>query len=398
MKSDVTEDANHRTSLLNFLDSIESFEKSEHFPSGLNFFVAAGLEKQEIRHSKILAFLLDPNKPHGLGDFFLKRLLRLIVTENNNSSMAVTPLQLALADLSDTRVATEQDHIDVLAWSESNRIVLAIENKVDAKEGEKQLETYRTRIEDSPKFKNYSHLFAFLTKNGIDGADSKWTPISWEFIESELSETLRQKVNELSANEKYFIEQYLDLIRRYIVVSSKLIDECRSLYCKHQIAIDLIIKHGEVSNFATAVNLFIKKHENDIKSITQKSNEFVFLPNAIYEVTPEVLEKPWKNQKRPFLLWFAKLDNKILLYAEVGPITNINSRQEFVEKLRTYFKSNRPISDKYTRLWRASHTFDRNKDITQSEDTISDAMEKLYAEFKQHIDPSTKLIKEVFRE
>lgn len=41
----------------------------------LNVFNALQLQNQEIRHSSFLAWLLNPNESHKLGDAFLKELL-----------------------------------------------------------------------------------------------------------------------------------------------------------------------------------------------------------------------------------------------------------------------------------------------------------------------------------
>ena len=66
--------------LLTLLQEIEGLESD--FPQmnsrKINIFEAAGLERQEIRHSRVLAFLLSPNQTHGLGDLFFKnkQLLR----------------------------------------------------------------------------------------------------------------------------------------------------------------------------------------------------------------------------------------------------------------------------------------------------------------------------------
>ena len=40
-----------------------------------NLFQAIGMETQEIRHSNFIAWLLDPNESHGLGDTLIKLFL-----------------------------------------------------------------------------------------------------------------------------------------------------------------------------------------------------------------------------------------------------------------------------------------------------------------------------------
>lgn len=47
----------------------------------LNVFYALQLQNQEIRHSNFLAWLLNPNESHKLGDAFLKELLQIVLKE-----------------------------------------------------------------------------------------------------------------------------------------------------------------------------------------------------------------------------------------------------------------------------------------------------------------------------
>ena len=42
------------------------------------------VDQFEIRHSNILAWLLDPNETHQLGSFFLKKMLTRLVTREEN--------------------------------------------------------------------------------------------------------------------------------------------------------------------------------------------------------------------------------------------------------------------------------------------------------------------------
>jgi hypothetical protein len=86
-----------------------------------NSFEAIGITHQEIRHSAFLAFLLSPKANHGLGDRFLKSLLR-----------SVEPAYLTVedADFSDTEVRRQWKNIDLIAVTRARKLVLLIENKV----------------------------------------------------------------------------------------------------------------------------------------------------------------------------------------------------------------------------------------------------------------------------
>ena len=130
--------------LLNLVNSLIVFSRDRRFVPGLNIFEAAGLDRQEIRHSNFLAFiLLRPYESHGLGDSFLKSLLRRAL--ENAPEPPIRPLKLVLADFSDALVTREWRGIDVLIESKANQLVWAIENKIDSTESEHQLRMYEER-------------------------------------------------------------------------------------------------------------------------------------------------------------------------------------------------------------------------------------------------------------
>ena len=51
-------------------------ERLESLLAQFNILEVLGVVRQELRHSDFLAFLLDPSANHGLGDAFLKQLLK----------------------------------------------------------------------------------------------------------------------------------------------------------------------------------------------------------------------------------------------------------------------------------------------------------------------------------
>jgi len=65
--------------LLDLINDLDAFRREKWFFQELNIFEAAGLYRQEIRHSNFLAFLLNPQQNHGLDDAFLKKLIQKIV-------------------------------------------------------------------------------------------------------------------------------------------------------------------------------------------------------------------------------------------------------------------------------------------------------------------------------
>jgi hypothetical protein len=140
----------HEKKLLDLITDLEQFSRETRFAYGLNIFEAAGIQRQELRHSNFLAFLLSPQQTHGLGDAFLKRLVQKAL---NNSSIELPPisaLTVALADFSDALVSREWRNIDLLIESKNNTFVFVIENKIDSSESEHQLSKYEATV--TPNF------------------------------------------------------------------------------------------------------------------------------------------------------------------------------------------------------------------------------------------------------
>lgn len=50
-----------------------------------NIFDAVGMERQEVKHSAFIGWLLDPGKPHGLGNRFLAEFCRRLFVSDSVS-------------------------------------------------------------------------------------------------------------------------------------------------------------------------------------------------------------------------------------------------------------------------------------------------------------------------
>jgi hypothetical protein len=64
--------ATDREALESLVIDNPDLERLEALLDRFNLFEALGIVRQELRHSDLLAFILDPRQPHGLGDAFLK--------------------------------------------------------------------------------------------------------------------------------------------------------------------------------------------------------------------------------------------------------------------------------------------------------------------------------------
>jgi hypothetical protein len=61
--------------LKDFLLDISCLNALDNWKDEVNIFDVLKVTNAEIRHSNILAWLLDPNENHGIGDSFLKEFI-----------------------------------------------------------------------------------------------------------------------------------------------------------------------------------------------------------------------------------------------------------------------------------------------------------------------------------
>lgn len=154
-----------------FLGGNEELRAIEKRTEAFNLFVALGVAEAEIRHSRLLAWLLSPTGSHGFGTKYLQSFLELVCAEDGDE-LADYGLDLRGFD-----VQCEDDHIDLLLVHRNGRFVCAVENKVRIDQGERQLETYRQQIEAA--YKQWDCKFVFLTLKGEKPADTSYIPIPY---------------------------------------------------------------------------------------------------------------------------------------------------------------------------------------------------------------------------
>src|SRR5437016_3899769 len=107
-----------RNALEAFVVDNPELEHLEALLKQFNIFEAIGTVRQELRHSDFLAFLLNPQENHGLGDVFLKRLLQKILVATQDAIVPITPIDLDVWSLDHILVLREWQNIDILLLDE----------------------------------------------------------------------------------------------------------------------------------------------------------------------------------------------------------------------------------------------------------------------------------------
>jgi hypothetical protein len=131
-----------RKALEAFVVDNKDLERLESLLTEFNIFEAIGAVQQEERHSDFLSYLLDPQKNHGLRETFVRKFLQRAVSLAGEVSVPISQIDLATWNLADFEVRREWQSIDILLRSETNRLVVVIENKIGTTEHDNQLERY----------------------------------------------------------------------------------------------------------------------------------------------------------------------------------------------------------------------------------------------------------------
>lgn len=211
--------------------------------SKINIFNIIKNGATEIRHSNILAWLLQANESHGLGGLFARELIKSAI---RNNPQKADILDWAFLDYSEQIVQTEEKKIDITIRFENTKHIIAIENKTKSSEheaaqtGKKQTVTYRTRIEED--YPEHKKLFIYLTPTGDAPEDGDWCILSYEdvllIIEDLLAnESMLPEVNLILLN-------YCSLIKSDVIgKDNELFNACNAVYQNHTEALDLLFQY-----------------------------------------------------------------------------------------------------------------------------------------------------------
>lgn len=161
-----------------------------------------GLARDEVRHSRMIAWLFDPCARHGLGTRVLGRVLRMTFGDELGDEV--------FAGLGSARprceVFRDQGRVDLLVTSPG--LFLVVENKVDAGEAVDQCNGYYLTFNAEPGAR-----FVFLTPKGISPVSATGeAALAFKTLSyPQLQDALRASLNDSDqkASGRVVAEQYL---------------------------------------------------------------------------------------------------------------------------------------------------------------------------------------------
>lgn len=371
------------------------------------------MSNQEIRHSNILAWLLDPSETHGLGDRFLKSFLAKAL-QGEYVKGGLSSIDIIQADLRDIEIKREWNNIDILILSTKNNFAIVLENKFKSKQHNGQLKKYIDKIEYIYRddFPNIKIKGIFLTLYDEQPEDLSYATIGYDSICEILPRIIDIENSSISYQVKIFIEHYIETIKEAAGMSEKAKEMeklAKSIYRQHHKIFDFIWQHGTSNEFNLALDELMGENWEDKNHLTIKnkikiskfwsnSSLFCFLPTEWFNALGAEkynwrgCEKWWLTY--PVTCWIEinhdeNTSGKLRLFAEVGPLSNYEDRLNLInlikhvaenEKLHqiSFQKNATDVGKKYSKFLKGNTI---KIDDVQDIDEISNKMLKLFENF-----------------
>jgi hypothetical protein len=251
-----------------------------------NIFSALGIGKHEIRHSNFLAWLLNPNESHGIGDLFLTQFLRDIVLDEKCKEISL--IDLPDLNLNKTVIYREWNNIDLVL--QIDNIVIAVENKFLSTEHSDQLKRYKKIIEAS--FVKERKIFVYLTPDGDEASEKDaYINYSYERILEILEELILLHKSSLNNSTILYISDYINAVKLLVMENSPINDLAIKIYNNHKELLDLIfeVKPDSIRLLDNVVRTFVESKGLILGS--QAKGYVRFLPKELNEIIPKVQNK-----------------------------------------------------------------------------------------------------------
>ncbi len=273
-----------------------------------NLFRVLRFEHGEIRHSNVLAWLLDPEESHGLRDLFLRRwLMRVFSEEEPEQGNVPDPVLLDSCEIRTVEVLREWRHLDLLVGIQTQQDglwVVAIENKVRARQGEGQLGKYRRQVEES--FKSAARrVFIFLTQQDEEPEDPHYTRASYRQVFEVLRDCVEEQRDIIGGEPRVMMNHYLAILEELFMEDSKVANLARRIYQSHRDALDIILEHrpDELQNLSGFLEEKMKSDPNELKIVPMLCTKGLvrFMP-ASWQTEKNLRGEAWGGSGSAFIL------------------------------------------------------------------------------------------------
>lgn len=284
-----------------------------------NLFEAMNWMRQEIRHSAFLAYLLDPQQNHGLGDVFLKTLLKRALAQREFASLVdgLTPMHIDVCSLANAEIHCEWQNIDVFVRDEANKLAIIIENKIDSGEHDDQLARYITQVRNGHG--EWRIVPIYLTIDGESPTDERYISLGYDVVCHVIETIIHLRRSTIDPDVRVLLEHYIGMLRRHFLSESEIAKLCQQLYARHKEALDLIYEHrpDRVQRVKEFLEADILKNGDLALDHTTKSY-IRFIPK---EIDFPILRQGagWTPSKRMLLFELQNTDKQLAVKLVIGP-------------------------------------------------------------------------------
>jgi len=303
--------------LRRFIVECDHLRELEQIVGRFNIFDVLKSSDNEIRHSNVLAWLLDPQGSHSLRDLFLRRwLMRVFHEAESDHPSYIDPVAIDTAPFRSVAVRREWHNIDLLIEIETRageKWVICVENKVWSWQGDGQLARYRARVEAAfPKLSKKS--FILLSVRSEEPEDEPYLVGSYSQIADVLQRCLAECGASTGEAQKLLISHYHSVLTTYFMPDSEVIRLANQIYSAHREAIDLIIEHKPdvLQKLTTAIR---EKMISEAKSLGIQPKWTLkglvrFLPKS-WDIQKNRVNDEWSTVICEVYLWSGKVIFKI---------------------------------------------------------------------------------------
>lgn len=314
----------------------------------LDVFSLLNLKQMEIRHSRMIAFLFNPNAEHKSKVFLIElyKYLNLEFASIKSKSISV--------------VCEKEKKIDILIKDSFNRIIVVIENKVNSKQHDNQLQKYYKHINEKYVSKHgYRCKYVYLCKNTNEDIDKMWKQISYESLFNEI--VFKHKVKCGNDSITKFIENYKHIFIREFNMTTKDNEKKKALdfYKKYKKDLDIIYDWAENEGLRNRPT-YIQWIEDKLEELESKEL-IIYKPNLknvdisffskrldkYFQPVPK--DKEWGAWRKgvAYFYWFQRINNgeDYELVFELGGVNKTNKNDSLIknkkllDKIKNAFKA-----------------------------------------------------------
>lgn len=367
-----------------FVSENEELEQLESLLDQFNIFEAVGMTRQEIRHSQFLAFLLDPQQKHGLGDAFIKQLLRKVLHAAERTDLPISLIDVDVWSFSQATVQREWQNIDILLVDATNQIVVIIENKVDSTEHSNQLNRYWEIV--SRHYPDWKTIGIYLTVEGELPSSEKYLPLDYRVVSEVVENFANRRASTLGGDVRTIMLHYVQMLRRHIVNDSEIDDLCQRIYQRHKLALDLIFERRP-DQLSNTRDLLLKLITDELSLVIDRKGKSVinFLPHEWDNVPAFKAGGGWTQSGRMLLFEFSNTPKILRLILYIGPGPDETRKRLLETAIDTKLPFN-PRSQGLRSKWNSIYTsvFLTEKDY-EEDASVEDREKKIVSQWQKFL-------------